>query len=307
MRIHTYRVLIGFGLFLLSSARLSADSFTDEMTTLQKEDVSKVGRDSLVKGYEQIIRDHSSHPERAKPMMELASLWQMEIPSTGITRNSDQEIHWLREACANAIDGSPDWFEARFRLVGATYLGRPEEPRRILQEIIDRAPASGRNSATILIVRSLYNLQMIAENQKEYGEAERICRQLQNWDIQSKDMPEDISEKGDVYKWIQDSASSMVMCWASMMDVPKQVRKSKIEEFRNNCRVGCPHLENSATNAIQYLDKLLEPVPNVDRRTPAGTVSNIRNWALALNLCAIAILLTLILFRTKYRKAHEKQ
>ena len=57
---------------------------------------------------------------------------------------------------------------------------------------------------SIVKVKSLCYKQMIAVDQKQLPEAEAIFLRLQNWDIESKDMPKELFKKGEVFEQIQD-------------------------------------------------------------------------------------------------------
>ena len=68
------------------------DEFTARVQVLQNQDVQKVGWDALVKGYEQLLKDHPARPDRAGAMLALASLWQVTNPGLGIKPDPKEEF-----------------------------------------------------------------------------------------------------------------------------------------------------------------------------------------------------------------------
>lgn len=236
-------------------ATLHSDPFTDQLRVLENQDATKVGRDPLVKAYEQLIARYPRHPLRAKAQLELASLWQSTIPALGIKADPQAEIRCLKQACESARRGSSDWFDARFRLAGQIRLEQPQAARRILDEVMQHAAEAGPGESAIAKVRALYDLQCIAAYQDEYDKAEEICLRLQNWDTEAADMPTG-SKLGEVFQWIQNSAQSMMMTYAGRRDLIRSQRKAKIEELASKLRVGRKHAETSAEYALQYMGRL---------------------------------------------------
>src|SRR5580658_9602549 len=77
--------------FLLSAASGGvglADTFTESMDRLSKQNVSEVGRDAMVSAYERLLRVYPDHPDRAKAMLELQGLWLQSTSQQVIIRVS---------------------------------------------------------------------------------------------------------------------------------------------------------------------------------------------------------------------------
>ena len=235
--------------FVAGTAR--DDPFLDKLRFLEEQDVKKVGRDAKVAGYEQLLREYPAHPERAKAMLLLASLWQITNPKLKLKPNPQVAIRWLREACEAASEGSPDWFEARFRLVGHIKMEKPDEARRILHDLIEQAPGP------VIEVRALYYLQVIAIREKDFDKAEEICRTLQHWDADPDNLPEGMLEKGKVFSWMQWSASSMMTAWAKM-DLPKAERAAKIAAF-GEIFDPHPYIQIRQERALESLERRSSP------------------------------------------------
>jgi len=296
---------IGAVIILSFASESNADSFTDDLQLLQKQNVQKVGRDALVKGYEQLLKDHPTHPDRAKAMLALASLWQFTDPGLGIKADSKEEIRWLREACKNAAEGSDDWFKSRFWLEGEICIQHPDEANRILDDLMQHAPDD------VVKVRSLFNKQVVAVDQKHLREAEAIFLRLQDWDIHSNDMPKEMFKKGKVFQQIQSSARLMMMTTAGL-NIPKAERKAKIEELVDKCR-HTKHAQMSAEAALQYMEEL----PDVNWRSVGGGESGTtvvpdrggksslsRKLLLGLNAVVLGALAVWLAIRRIRRKQH---
>ena len=124
---------------------------------------------------------------------------------------------------------------------------------------------------SVVKVESLVYKQMIAVDQKQFQQAEAIFLRLQNWDIsaESTDMPKELFKKGQVFEWIQDSASLMMMQTAQMR-IPKAERKAKIEELLEKCRVGRQSAERSAEAALEYMEHVEKLLDNARKRDAAA-------------------------------------
>lgn len=199
-----------------------ADSFQDELVVFEGQPLMEVGRDAKVAAYEKLIKHYPDHPDRAKAMLQLASVWQCKVFEQEIAPDHKEAIRWLREARATAPQGSKNWCEAMLRLADELQPDRREEGRRVLQELIEHALDSN------VEVHGLYALQLLEQGAKRLDEAERICIQIQDWLSDPAHLPKGMLEKGETFRWMQNSARAMMFAWAEMHDVPKVHRAAKI-------------------------------------------------------------------------------
>ena len=275
--------LVVTGVLLLSEATaICGGSFSEDRALLDKQELPKVGRDALVKGYEQLLHDYpdAPAPQRGEVMLRLTELWQNTNPKRNEKPNYEKCMYWLRKACSAFPEGSPEWFEANFRLEGQIYSSwleghlssreKPDECRRILHMLIEKSPDLRYEA------HAYYELQRIAQTQKDIAEAERICMKLQSLDLESDRMSKGIPlGNADVYGWIQDSERSMMMTWAEMTHVPREEREAKINAFAEKAHLRM-HIHQDRASALQYLTLLEGPAApfrasgNVTARPPAG-------------------------------------
>ncbi len=198
-------------------------------------------RDALVKEYEKLLEAHPGALEGGKIMLSLAGLWQ-----SSPNPDHKKQLAWLRKACAALPEGSSDWFEAQFYLVGTIYLDQPEEARRILRMLIEKSPDLRYE------VKGYNWLQLVARIQGKFDEMESIAMKLQNIDLYSSRMPKEMRGKGDVYREIQNSQRSLMYAWTEMRDVPMAQREAKIRAFAEKAHFRA-HIDNDMAGALESM------------------------------------------------------
>ncbi len=204
------------------------NEFTARVFLLQRLGVLLVGRDQLVALYEDLLKRFPTHPDRALAMYELAGLWQQGIPDSTEAPDSLKESSWLREACAAAREGTPTWYESRFRLQASLHHASPEESLQILDEI------QAHNPGPVEDVRAWNERVTIALSADNEELAEDICRRLHDRMGQQENQPEDKRELGDYYSYIQSSAYSLLSYWFHQQQFRGVDRQAKIEALVND-------------------------------------------------------------------------
>lgn len=258
-----------------------ADSFLDELNYLKEQNPQIVGRDSQIVLYEQLLKDHPNHPDRATAMLLIADLWQMSDPTNGVERDVEKELDWVRRARTASEIGSPTWFDAGFRLEGEIFRKSPAEAEQILNEISDHS------TGAIVDTKILYKRQEMALYAKDYSKAEDFCRKLVGWNTDSPDMPAEILGKGEVFEWMQNGASTMMIAWAEM-DAPTSVRRKKIESLYEDFQ-GKAYMEQYRDAALEHLEKL--PIEGDSVHILEQPKGSGRNWLIWLNVVALALFL----------------
>jgi hypothetical protein len=235
-----------------------ADAFTDAMEGLSQQNEQEVGRDAMVAAYERLLRDYPEHPDRAKAMLQLQSLWQRSNPRLGIKPDEEKQNDWVRRAYEAAPSGSETWFEAGFRHASVLTRKDPEEAKKLLQRLYEQAPDA------VYQTKALWHLQGVARSQRDLAEAERICLILQHWTRDKKGLPKEMLRKEDVFAWIQESASDMMMQYAELPE-PKAKRIARINDFvEHHVSVGVKVSDRNRDRIFAYLDKIPEFIPGLD-------------------------------------------
>lgn len=235
-----------------------ADPFTEAMDRLSKQNVSAIGRDAMVSAYERLLRDYPDHPDRAKAMLELQGLWQQSDPRLGIKPDEEKQHEWVRRAFAAAPDGSEIWFEAGFRHASALTWKDPKKAKMLLKRLYVRAPDAVNQT------KALCHLQRVARRERDLAEAERICLILQHWTRDKKELPAEMLRMGQVFEWIQASASEMMTQYAELRE-PKARRIERINSLvDNHVSVGVEVADRSRMQMFEYLEKVPEFIPESD-------------------------------------------
>ena len=89
---------VAFFLAMSSGSVVRADAFDEAMAYLSKQDVRQVGREAMISAYEDLLRNHPDHPDRARAMLELQGLWQISDPTLGIKADEEKQNYWVRRA-----------------------------------------------------------------------------------------------------------------------------------------------------------------------------------------------------------------
>jgi hypothetical protein len=242
--------------FLLSAASGGvglADAFTESMGHLSKQNVLEVGRDAMVSAYERLLRDYPNHPDRAKAMLELRSLWQVFDPQRGDEPDEEKQNDWVRRAYDAAPFGSETWFVAGFGHASVLTRKDPKEAKKLLQLLYEQAPDA------VYQTKALWHLQGVARRQGDLAEAERICLILQHWTRDKKGLPKEMLRKGDAFAWIQESARDMMMQYAELPE-SKAKRIARINDLvDNHVGVGRKVILPERDEILEYIWRRAEP------------------------------------------------
>lgn len=233
---------------------VQADEFADKLEQLESQVVAQVGRDVLLNAYQELLDKYPQHPGRAKAMLQVANLWQIDVPNKKVAHDREKELAWLKRSRSETKVGDALWLETGFRIAGCLEWSKPGEAKKVLSGILDHA------NNFITSAKAYYELQTMACREKDYAEAERICRMLQEWMSDQTRQPEAMFQKGQFFEVIQASASSMMIAWAEM-DAPTEVRRKKIDGLL----VVFPrqYMERAHERAIEHLKRL----PVIDQET----------------------------------------
>lgn len=230
------------------------DPFADELLRIQKLDGSRIGRLPILQAYQSLLDDYPEHPDRTKAMMGLASLWQWSDPLKGITPSLDQQIYWFGEAASSASPGTEDWFRAKYHLAGHLRHIDPyhtDLAKQICEEMELAAPDD------VWRARAKLELVGIAGESGDLAEAEVLCRELLNWDINGRSMPQKTYDKGKVFECIQSAPHSYLYRVAEDRSATFAEREARIRAFTNE--FGGWKVSEAGASALEYLHMLGGP------------------------------------------------
>lgn len=231
-------------------AELRGDDFSDQLDRLNKTSLETLSPPHMRAAYQQLIEQHPDHPQRAVAMFRLAHLYQIADPGKGETPDNEQCLSWLRESRQAAEPGSEIWLEATFHLAGHLPLSEIEARKSLQKEVL------AKTSDPVATSRAYYNLQVLAVREKDYPEAERICHMLQAWMPDEAKQPKTMREKGKFFQGIQASASSLMIAYSEMFDLPTATRRAKIEAFFQQYQER-QYMQRARDDALEHLDQLI--------------------------------------------------
>ena len=276
---------------------LLADSFTQDLEYLASQSETIVGRDAKVEAYTQLLEDYPDHPERARAMLEIASLWQTSNPDLKVSPDPKMEIEWLRRASLSATSGSELWIECRFRLANRICFDNPDESKRMFSEILTEA------LKPIDELRANHGLQLVARLKGEFDEAERLCIVIQEWrSVNESRMPPDALSQGNIFEVMEQSALDMMMTWAEMSNLGKADRIQRIDSFASKYE-GRRDIVASRERALSFLksleEKLGKPVEAAQSDETAVRGSKTRSWFVTFNVLVIAAIAAIFVVRKR--------
>jgi len=237
-------------------SKVISDSFPfpDNFRSIREQDVRIVGRDAKVASCEKLLQDNLDHPERASVMVEIANLWQISIPGSGIEPDPAKVDEWVRKARDTAKKGSRIWFDVSFRLFYAVFRKTPDAAETILNEVNENSTGPGIDAWT------LYHRQILACRRGDLVEAERICRQLQAWDLSPRNRPKDMADVTKIIDSMQLSARQLLMFFTQLRE-PTVDRQRRIERFCEDYS-GSMYIQEFEEHALDHLRSL--PVVTAD-------------------------------------------
>ena len=268
---------------------IKADDFTDQFIFMDEQKVSEVGREAKNDASEQLLREYPDHADRAKAMLAIATAYEISIPSLTLKPDYSQAILWVRKATDEAAEGSEDWLKAMFLLASRLRKENPKESQELLKKIKELSPGP------VIDVKVLYELQMLALQQDDLKEAERICVLLQEWPYDQSRMPDAMFDKGKVFSSMQSSATSMMNAWV-YSDATKVEREKKLTGFAERYPT---QYNQDQLKELKNLLVSLSPDPGFKPSRLEGDNVN-RTW-IWINILVIAGILLALFLRSKRR------
>ena len=138
--------------------------FEHQFDLLRRQNVSEIGLEAAIKGYQQLIKRHISHPEIGRVYLELASLYSCD---------SDEGVRYLEEAAKTSKPGGDIWIEAKLSLFSCFKSNTPERAETLLKELEQHVSGDSLNVTKLQAAYQDFHLL-----QGDFRSAEARCRKL---------------------------------------------------------------------------------------------------------------------------------
>jgi hypothetical protein len=276
------RTIVMLGAIVLPASQLLSQdaSFDAQLQYLRTQNVAQVGRDSLVEAYDKLITNHPDDPRVAEAMLEIAKLFNLEIPELDTHPDREKALVWLQKAAATAVEGSPTWIKTQFRTAGYLQRSNPQEARKIL----DNIAAKAKDKSSLLLARIEHEFQNICMGERDLDAAEYHCRRLLGWYADPERIPNIELEKAEIDYLMISAGASMVAQFSQAYQWPVKKRVDRIVKLMKDYgasaalyRHGQAALKSiremekqeykHALNQIKSLRKSLKPGPINDLKS----------------------------------------
>lgn len=155
----------------------AGDDYDAELARLKKLSISKLGRESIIREFENLIARFPNDPRNPLTMIHVSRLYSSyRTPETNVRQDKIDANRWAERAAQSSKRGSKEWIEARFIMFG--YLSNIEcdyeKARRLLSDI--ESGAQNRVALAKVAERKIW----LAEKTGDYKTALKEYKQLVN-------------------------------------------------------------------------------------------------------------------------------
>ncbi len=204
------------------SAETKGDAFREKLHFLHTQNIGEVGREAVVKAYEEFISEYADDPRVAEAMHRLGHRYLNVIPALGIAREPESAMRWFRKAAATATPGSEIWVKCQFTLSDRS--SALPDARQILIDVAARVKGD-----SLTLAKVEHRLQRLCVKEGDVDAAEVHCRRLLEWYRDPARIPKESGAKADLDSTRRGAGKGMLNALARARKYSKAERAERIQ------------------------------------------------------------------------------